>query len=332
MNTQSYNSLTKALDVAIARVVSECFDEFSSDLEPDIVTENIRHALNGFEGLKYGFMPSYNDKWIALLYLTRYQPGHINLAFTLARYMMENNREKIVQSGRLNVFDFGCGALAMQFGLALAAANILNDSSPPVQITIEGEDTSQSMKEIGKRIWKAFLRELDRASDDPSLIRVREMCKYVKLCTLEDAETIPTWLTVLHVAYEKGRDEREARLFQILGKHEPDLVLVTSHANKRSDKSAFVPGLKSGIVLHRYHREKTTYPKEHWSKDKLMLNGLCESISKVKWKIRDKLVFPHHHSLFREVGSVKKSLTSPIYWHSLPDSYAKLYTRGDKVG
>ena len=146
--------------------------------------------------------------------------------------MLRNYKSEINRSGRLRVVDFGCGALAMQFGLALAVADIFEH---PPQVTVISDDDSEDMKAIGWKIWSNFFKEIAKYRELDSLFRV---CQSMEFEDSNDPGAI-CWLTALHVAYEQNADEVESELDSQLAYWEPDVVLVTAH--KVSKDWAYCP-------------------------------------------------------------------------------------------
>ena len=176
-------------------------------------------------------MPGYND-WDALFYSTWYQPAQINLAHKLFRTVPEDKNPLLSGSGSLQVVDFGCGALAVQFGLALAAADTLEEHDTLPEIAVISCDVSKPMVQIGWELWCRFVDEIADEAEYPELDTLRQACADMKFDNGGESSAT-RWLTVFHVAYE----ENHAQVKRVLDAHvedeKPDLVLVTSHRNSR---------------------------------------------------------------------------------------------------
>ena len=125
----------------------------------------------------------------------------------------------------MQVVDFGCGALAMQFGLALAAADALEERGTLPRIGIISEDASEPMPRIGWNIWQCFIEEI---ANYPELNSLQEVCKVMKFDAQDDAEAT-RWLTVLHVAYEENAPQVKRELDAQVVEWEPDVIVVTTH-------------------------------------------------------------------------------------------------------
>ena len=70
-------------------------------------------------------------------------------------------RAVLTRKGKLHVVDFGCGTLAMQFGVALAAADALQRGQTLNSIKIDLIDSSQPMIDFGLKIWSRFKKEVE---------------------------------------------------------------------------------------------------------------------------------------------------------------------------
>ena len=141
--------------------------------------KGIETALRDLEGLQNGEIPYYDDKWLPLLYSTWYQPSHINLAYSMINEIAKRRYPKrvvLTRNGKLHVVDFGCGTLAMQFGVALAAADAIQQGEPLTSIKIDLIDSSRPMIDFGLKIWSQFKNEVRR---DHRLARLSEACDLI---------------------------------------------------------------------------------------------------------------------------------------------------------
>ncbi len=224
MNEETKVAVTKALDSAIVKAAHESLEELVAQLDEQQIANNILRALSALRDLQRGIMPEY-DPWVALLYAIWYQPGHINLAYTLTRLIPKDNNPLHNGSGDLQVFDFGCGELAMQFGLALAAADAYHTYHRTPKISVVSEDDSEPMKKIGRDIWHNFLGQV---STYPELASLLEICQAMKPSSEHDPKAI-CWLTALHVAYEENAETVKQQLDFQVSRWKPELVLVTAH-------------------------------------------------------------------------------------------------------
>ncbi|MYA62800.1 MAG: hypothetical protein F4X94_09540 [Dehalococcoidia bacterium] len=131
--------VTKALSNAIVEEAQREFERLSAGMGTRDIAYSVENALRELRRLSSSEMPQYDDRWVALFYLTWYQPRQINTVYRMLRgYLI---REDIVGS-ELLIVDFGCGALATQFGVALAFADLAQLRKPIPRINILLMDSS----------------------------------------------------------------------------------------------------------------------------------------------------------------------------------------------
>ena len=133
------------IDEAIATVAEEEFNrlcEITNNVAQ--VGENIKAALESLAKLRDGLEPEYNE-WDALFYVTWYQPRQINLALSILQELYQDVRKWQGPDLPLHIIDVECGALAVQFAMAILAAEgtpaECNDN-----VTVNGIDPSEPMK------------------------------------------------------------------------------------------------------------------------------------------------------------------------------------------
>lgn len=251
-------AVTKALDNAIVSVASERFKTLGSELSnQQQIAKRIYESLRSLVRLQSGRMPNY-DEWDALFYSLWYQPGHVNLAYTLTRLLPEEINPLKSGRGNLQVVDFGCGALAMQFGLSLAATDALEERGTVPSIAIMSQDASKPMREIGWNIWQCFVEEIGKYSELNSL---QEMCKVMKFDAQDDPDAA-RWLTALHVAYRECsyKAKIEQGLGELVQGYDPRVVLITTHP--QNIQSAYSPGVSA------YEKHEKTLRNQNY-----LLNG-----------------------------------------------------------
>ena len=180
-------TLASALDAAIHRVAVAEFESLRAGLSQDQVRVEIERSLTSSRDLKEGSIPEYN-RWDALLYATWFQPGHANLAYSVASWLLRGSAgvgQAASRSRRLQVVDFGCGALAMQFGAVLAAANATSDAADIESIAVHSMDSGAPMLAIGCDIWREFTRA---AAADP---RLSDLARTIGLTTSDTYQIAP---------------------------------------------------------------------------------------------------------------------------------------------
>ena len=267
-------AVTKAFDSSIAYVADREFIRLSAELSEQEIAERTLCALQALDGLQNNEMPNYNA-WDALFYLTWYQPRQINLAYTLAREILN---EQPFGGGTLQVVDFGCGALAMKFALALAAGDRLARGVHCPRIDIVPDDDSDAMLEIGKKAWCRFVNEIVKY---PELNKLRRACKAIT-CNDQGNPTI-RWLTALHVAYEEGAPEVNRILSERIEKQKPEVVLMTAHT--KAARWAY------SLDEDRDYKRDTHIGKDRNSYDLEMPNGCFEETAAFRNRLhRERIV------------------------------------------
>lgn len=229
-------SVAKALDKAIAKVAKTESSRLI-ELEGDKIktARAIETALQGLKDLRDGEIPCYDDKWLVLLYSTWYQPSHMNLAYSMIK-KMANRRDPekalLTRNGKLHVVDFGCGTLAMQFGVALAAADALHHGQTLTSIKIDLIDSSQLMIDLGLKIWRQFKNEV---KDNDRLTKLSEACDLICNETLTAME-VPAfysgysrWMSTMHVVYEDNREDVKKELYRLSNAMDPHVGLITCY-------------------------------------------------------------------------------------------------------
>ena len=249
MDDQTKKTFANALDNALTTVAIWEYNRLSYRLNRDQITERIKGALNSLGNLQAGNIPNY-DEWDALFYHW-YQPSHINLAYSLITSASADN---IAINDKLRVVDFGCGALAMQFGVALATADALERMQPLSEIRIDSLDTSQSMINMGQKIWERFKAEVNK---DSNLRHLRLACEIIspQVSSLTNSPllTNPTsmvgvnrntawatawqsdsWVSALHTVYDANKDDMRRSLSSIVNKLNPHKCFATTHSSSEN--------------------------------------------------------------------------------------------------
>ena len=236
-------ALTDVLDRAIARVAARKFASLSEGMTKEGWSSNVHQSLESLGGLQQSNPPNYNDPWIALFYLTWYQPGQIQLVRSLIDEQRKANADgQLLGDGRqaLHVVDFGCGALAMRFGLVLALADALEQGEDINAIHIDSIDPNMTMVQMGVQIWNEFLGQiLSSKKDDPSMnwmiAAIRTLSqpvptvRNIKLKELNVNPQAEYWLTAIHAVYANNVEEVNSSLAKLVSTKEPDVGILTGH-------------------------------------------------------------------------------------------------------
>ena len=232
MNQQIKNAVAHALDSALTTVAFEEVHRLAYD--SSLKTANkVATTLNSLDRLSKGGMPNY-DNWDALFYHW-YQPSQINLAYSLIKL--------IDMPEKLHIVDYGCGALAMQFGIALAAADALEKNRSMPEIRVSSIDPSQAMLDMGNQIWHQFKSE---ARKDPLLVHISSACEsikpqvnpsvfeYVNSTDWSLSSDVQLWFTALHASYRNSQDTQAHDIRSFVSTLSPDACFATTHSSKVS--------------------------------------------------------------------------------------------------
>lgn len=269
MDPKLIPSITRALDISLATVAEQRFNNLTERMTSQYVAQQVLRSLRSFEDLQKGIMPKYNI-WDSVFYSLWYQPGHINLAYTLVKKVPRRYNPLVSGSGSLFVRDFGCGELAMQFGVALAALDSFEEHGTVPEIIVFSEDNSPHMISLGNRTWSAFLREIS-GEGYPDLAPLYRICRNIRIVD-QFHSSDSTWLSALHVAYEENRPEVHKELGERVNAMQPDVVIVTSHP--RSYQHIFSPA-KFG-----YKEDYTSFAGAIFS-----LEGHFDTITSARYRI-----------------------------------------------
>ena len=236
-------ALTAILDRSIATVAEREFGLLSKGMTKQEWSNKVRQSLNSLGGLQQSNPPNYNDPWIALFYLTWYQPGQIQLVHLLIEEQRKaSGRGRLLKSDRqlLHVIDLGCGALALRFGLVLAVAAALELGEDIDEIHIDSIDPNTAMAQTGVTIWNEFLSQvLSRGMDDPDLkwvlAAIRRLSqpvptvRNIKLKELNVNSDAEFWLTAIHAVYPNNVEEINSSLGYLASTNEPHVGILTGH-------------------------------------------------------------------------------------------------------
>ena len=182
----------------------------------------------------------YADDVTVAAYLFTYQASHIGLAWAMVNEMGRNRPDAnllLMDSGKLHVIDFGCGALAMQFGVALAAAEAIENGEKIDAVVIDGIDTSRQMQDIGMSVWREFCNVVN---SDPRLEALSRVCGLIAFNCHENyrsVQQIPNaevWLSAIHAVYQNNKTQIR-RAFKHFGENTtPTSVLATCWGTKHN--------------------------------------------------------------------------------------------------
>ena len=248
-------AVAQALDSAIVNVAATQFQHLSRGLSTRQIAMQVHRSLVSFEDLKRDVMPRYNE-WDALFYILWYQPKQINLAYS-AIVAATGLRGFMVRKEELYVGDVGCGALAMQFAVALAAAEARGKGETISSIRFDSIDTSQPMLDAGAALWDEFKRQV---RSDKALQHIAETLDIVTWSAHNDLQGIrgPStseegWTSAIHAVYRSNRQAIRTALTRV-EKRKGTIGIITSALDKVATASSISPFEERGYVRRPHGR------------------------------------------------------------------------------
>ena len=133
---------------------------------------------------------------------------------------------------KLHIVDFGCGALAMQFGVALAIADTLKQGQTVTKIGIELIDDSEHMVRIGKKIWKRFKIEVCKDSNLSHLAEAYEIIKHRRnnsTSVKRQNWASVCWVSAVHAVYRQNKEVVKRELSSLVKTLNPNVCYTTTH-------------------------------------------------------------------------------------------------------
>ena len=211
-------AVLNSLDQAIAEAVQAECDKLTpgwtlSERKDHIgwVSNHIREALRKLTS------PNYQWPLAPPVYAGIYQWSHVNIAYSMIKKMvtLSNPQNDILtDSSKLHVMDFGCGAFAMSFGLALALTEAIESGQKVTEVRIDAIDNSTFMMDMGQTIWDTFVKNVSR---NANLASTRKACALIDSQTHTSVETVPRatdkncWVSALHTIYRDNQSLSEVK-------------------------------------------------------------------------------------------------------------------------
>ena len=280
-----------ALDDIITTVSEQVFNLLASGLTINEKTENVLDALKSLDVLQHGGMPNYDNKWVALFYHW-YQPSQINLAYSMIKSIMNSTD---ILNEKLHIVDFGCGSLAMQFGVALAVADMKNKRSI-TEIRIDSIDTSQAMIDIGKKMWELFTNRYNHLGPVCEIIKPNY---YSNIRQVELAQSSDRWISAIHSVYDGNKADVKQSLKSLVDRLLPDTCFVSTNSSKESLLSEVWPLASTN--------SKNIAPQPQF-------NGKLTKITDWRRKLNNTLSQSHGY------------LYSPVTWEWRPATILRFYS------
>ena len=231
------------MDSSILKVADAEFRRLATGMRPGELYDKVYVALDALGGLQRGVPPDYDDPWVALFYLTWYQPGQINLSRLLIETMRQkrvSNTLMIENSSHLRVVDFGCGALAMLFAILWTATEALERGEKIDSIDVSFYDTAISMIILGVNLWNAFKLEIQARAGlqgvshcSEKIIRLQYEQPESLLSQKDHRQDEERWLGAIHTVYESNWVEIKTGLARIVDQLRPAVGFMSCRALPR---------------------------------------------------------------------------------------------------
>lgn len=218
-------------------------DTFGAD-RTIYAAKSVEKALRAMQLLQSGGMPNYNE-WDTLFYGTWFQPKQVNLIYSLLCGLKKNwtiggqtwwNGDIFeIGEGHLHVVDFGCGALATQFAIAMAAADSVDHGVSISTIRVDSIDSSLPMIYFGQRVWDRFVEFVRLRHTEDTICQTVDMIEaasHTSFDTLPGPIDAPCYLTAIHVSYERTVEEVKAWLGELMSRFDPVGLLLTTQSRK----------------------------------------------------------------------------------------------------
>lgn len=196
-------------------------------------------------------LPAYDQLSVGLFYCQWYQAQQVNVAYSIIRPAIESSGSSLwPNSGAsLHVVDFGCGAFAVGFGVALALSALVESGQPIPMVTITGIDYP-SMLHLGQQLWASVS---NHARQEARLGSFRTALEAIRLRPVEMSNLLPSrvevrravgdrvWLTAFHVAYRSNLNSVSRDLRMLTDALRPDAGILTVPSRKAQLVSGISP-------------------------------------------------------------------------------------------
>lgn len=296
-----------ALDRAITKVADDQYKRLSNKISRNGLNRRVHQYLNFLSGLQQGNPPNYNDPWIALFYLTWYQPKQIHLAHSLIeeqKRIRNTNSLLIDNSQSLHVIDFGCGSLAMKFAVVWAVAEALESGEQISSVTIDSYDANLSMIQLGISLWDEFKV---RIQNTPKLVHLFRAINMVKgqCATLNHAPSIKidnpstVWLSAIHTVYKNNTRQVKTELANLSRITNPNIGFLSVH--NHAQQSHLLPQISPFVSTQYNRQERTLSPK---------YNDVLPAITQWRRNINTKI--PQQHPFLS--SSVTWAFSNALGW------------------
>ena len=198
---------------------------------------SVENSLRSLDRLKQCDMPDYND-WDALFYLTWYQPRQVNLVYSILNGLKIDGTDRNILGAdidKIRVIDFGCGCLATNIAVAVAAAGLAAQERHVPEIEIDCIDISPAMILVGERIWELFQNKM-RVPHKHPIRSVLDRITYKTHSSFssigEPSPNTHCYVTAIHCAYERSHRLVRRNLQDLVLRFNPSGLILTTHLSK----------------------------------------------------------------------------------------------------
>lgn len=269
----------------------------------------------------------WNHTGVASFYSVWHHPKQVNFAYSALRALREHKVKGGdifgIANGRAHFVDFGCGALAMQFAVAMAAADSISRGRELREIRIDSYDPSREMVRIGQYIWIKFVRLMKLHYPKHPICEAFDLIQWkthAELDTLPEATDAACFLSAIHAVYETTKIRVKDDLESLVSKYAPVGFLFTADATRRNLLSDASP--IAGRA--RYAKVSAPIPKARFAGElgalTKRMRSLCDRL------LNERELPPGMGGVDREF--VRNSLYKPITWQ-YPNPAIAFYRRKD---
>ena len=152
-----------ALDSAVAAACEELLPP--EECANPSVAVRLENGLQSLRRLASGGSPDWQSRETAVLYSSWYQLGHVNLAYNVARVLVEQWTDCQPNEETLHIVDFGAGTSALPIAFELLGAR----EPLPGKVVLHLVERSRVVLEHGNRIFEKLRDELETGNDTASL-------------------------------------------------------------------------------------------------------------------------------------------------------------------
>ena len=331
MNYENHfqQAITECLEKAIVSVALDEFDRLSKGVPPIYRGARVYTAFDELGKLLTDKMPDYNHEWLPLLYLTWYHPSQVNLAYSIImKHLKHGLTTESTSNRKLYVFDFGCGNLAMLFGVAIAELRCRMNGHQTVQIRVDSMDSSKPMTDLGEKVWKRFNKCVQGEHRLPNLAAIdSRIINEVPSEFHQDADG--RWLSALHAIYPANNYKVERGLDKIARSINPTVGVITSFVGKKN----WAEGVSPFNSLSTEMRKYTDF--EFWGnlatitncrkglRDRLLLDASLKQTKTIE-EFMDKVI-PSYKLKYRTQNTIRYLLNGNVTWEVGATPYVAIY-------